>query len=215
MDKKELTPYNFLEHPDATLYFKKIDYALKNGVHIQQWKEQYYWFKFINSNEESLKLYYQKYFDLKLENGGDGNDKYYYIDFMTDLKGSIPTRNKKQLPNEQVIIGILIYKIIFIDGYLEISTVSQLQKTIHNEYEDLKDGLCKIITNTKGSHYTQKDYDKLNDTITSACKSFDRIGWIELSEDTLHTLPSFHRLRQIYGEYIEKIDDIIHNPTQR
>ncbi len=50
----EITPWSFLADTEAESYFARVDYALKNGKHIQQWKEQAYWSRFIANNDRVL-----------------------------------------------------------------------------------------------------------------------------------------------------------------
>jgi hypothetical protein len=121
---------DFLQHPDAEEQFAKVDYALKNGMHIQNYRRQTGLFNFISENENSLKQYYKDFFNVVLEFGGESVEKYYYLDFMAQSRGNIPEDNRHFLPNEYVIIGFLLYKIIFIDGYIELNTVARLQKMI-------------------------------------------------------------------------------------
>lgn len=202
----EINPWSFLMDTESEDYFAKIDYALKNGKHIQQWKEQDWWFRFIVKNEDSLQLYYRKYFGIKLEYGGEATQKYYYLDFMPDSRGNVPLDNRHFLQNEFVIIGFMLYKAVYIDHNIELSSVKAFQRTLRQDYEEFKDGLFRILAKAKGANITQMNEDKMNSIVVSAMKAFEKLGWIELQEDNFEILPSFQRLPKIYSDYINNID---------
>ena len=52
---------DFFKHTDAPELFAKLDYALKDGVHIQKTPSQAVFFEFIVENEDSLNDYYQQF----------------------------------------------------------------------------------------------------------------------------------------------------------
>lgn len=214
-NKTEITSWTFLMDPDAEIYFAKIDYAFKNGKHIQQWKEQASWFRFIDNNEESLKKYYRSYFGVNLEYGGESIDKYYYLDFLPDSRGNVPPDNRHFLQNEFVIIGFMLYKSIYIDQYIELSSVKAFQRLLRQDYEEFKEGLFRVLAKAKGLNATQMSHDKIDNIVTAAMKAFDKLGWIEVLEDTFEILPSFQRLPTLYADYINNIDEWLKKETSK
>lgn len=210
---EEITPWSFLMDSEAESYFAKIDYALKNGRHIQQWKDQNWWFRFIANNEESLRLYYRKYFGVKLEYGGESTQKYYYLDFLPDSRGNISSDNRRFLQNEFVIIGFMLYKVIYIDNYIELSSIRAFQRMLRQDYEEFKEGLFRILARTRSLNITQMNEDKMDNMVAGAMKAFEKLGWVELQEDTFEILPSFQRLTKLYGDYINNIDEWLKKET--
>lgn len=203
----EIMPWSFLMDSEAENYFAKIDYALKNGKHIQQWKEQTWWFRFIANNEDSLKQYYRNYFGVRLEYGGEADQKYYYLDFMPDSRGNIPLDNRHFLQNEFVIVGFMLYKTIYIDNYIELASIKAFQRMLRQDYEELKEGLFRVLAKAKNINVTQMNEHKMDSVVLSAMKAFEKLGWVELQEDTFEVLPSFQRLPRLYADYISNIND--------
>lgn len=214
-NKTEIEPWTFLKNTEAETYFAKVDYALKNGRHIQQWKEQAWWYRFIDNNIVSLKQYYRIYFGINLEYGGEANEKYYYLDFLPDSRGNVPIEDRYFLQNEYVIIGFMLHKIIYIDNYIELSSVKAFQRMIRQDYEEFKQGLFRVLAKAKGINITQMNHDKVDTMVIGALKAFEKIGWIELSEDSFDVLPSFQRLTMLYGDYINNIDEWLKTETAK
>ncbi|MET4138434.1 hypothetical protein [Pedobacter sp. UYP1] len=196
----------FLIHEDAARLFSKVDYALKNGIHIQDYRTQTEIFGFINENFQSMRLYYQEYFGIVLDQGGETVEKYFFIDFMAQSRGGIPDDNRHFLPNEYVIIGFLLFKVIYIDGYIELNTVSRFQRMVRLDYEELKPGIYRILAKARRDKNTQMDDERVDKIIADAMDEFRKIGWIVFEGEVFDVMPSFQRLPKIYGDYINNIE---------
>lgn len=196
----------FLIHEDAPRLFSKVDYALKNGIHIQDYKTQTEIFGFINENFQSMRLYYQEYFGIVLDQGGETIEKYFFIDFMAQSRGGIPDDNRHFLPNEYVIIGFLLFKVIYIDGYIELNTVSRFQRMVRLDYEELKPSVYRILAKARRDKNTQMDDERVDKIIADAMDEFRKIGWIVFEGEVFDVMPSFQRLPKIYGDYINNIE---------
>ncbi|MBS0647337.1 MAG: hypothetical protein JSR97_12225 [Verrucomicrobia bacterium] len=204
--QENISATSFLEDGDAKEIFAKIDYALKNGKHIQRWQHQEDMFSFLEKHFVSMQLYYMDFFGVSLETGGESIDKYYYLEFRPDNRGSIPNDNRHFLPNEHVIIGFMLHKILYIDGMIEVNTLPSLQRTIRQEYEDIKPGIYRALAKAKKIKTTEIDDQKVDDMVEKALRDFAKIGWIELDGLLFEPLPSFQRLPKIYGDYINDPD---------
>lgn len=202
--QQNISATSFLEDPDAQEHFAYMDYLFKNGAHIQYTKEQEWLWRFIGKHYESMKRYYMDFFDLSLEESGEALEKYYYLEFLPGNRRGVPLENRDFLPNEYVIIGFLLYKIIFIDGYVELDSLTRLQQLIRQDNEDIKPGIYRALAKAKKINTTQLDDDKVDEIILKAMREFSKIGWIELDGDRFSTLPSFQRLPKLYGDYINK-----------
>jgi hypothetical protein len=204
----------FLMDSEASLVFGRMDYALKNGVHVQRREEQETWYRFIAKHFESLLAYYQQFFGVQLRNGGESLNTYYYLDFWPEKRGHIPAENRHFLPNEFVIVGFMIYKIIYIDQYIELDSLATLKRMIRLDYEDLKPGLYHTLAKAKNLNTTEIDDDKLNEIVDKAMKEFAKIGWVALDGDYFDVLPSFQRLNTIYQDYINGLDQWLKQENQ-
>ncbi|MEJ5960752.1 condensin complex protein MksE [Pedobacter immunditicola] len=196
----------FLMHEDAPRLFSKVDYALKNGIHIQDYRTQTEIFGFINENFQSMRLYYEEYFDIVLDHGGETVEKYFFIDFIAKSRGGIPEDNRHFLPNEYVIIGFLLFKVIFIDGYIELNTVSRFQRMLRLDYEELKPGIYRTLAKARRDKNTHMDDERVDKIIAGAMDEFRKIGWIVFEGELFDVMPSFQRLPKIYGDYINNIE---------
>lgn len=196
----------FLLHEDAGRLFSKTDYALKNGMHIQDYRSQAELFGFLNENYQSMKSYYEEYFSIVLDYGGETLEKYFYIDFMAQSRGGIPEDNRHFLPNEFVIVGFLLYKIFYIDGYIELNTVSRFQRMVRLDYEELKPGIYRTLAKARRDKNTQMDDERVDKIIADALDEFRKIGWVVFEGEVFDIMPSFQRLPKIYADYINDID---------
>ncbi|MEQ9299648.1 MAG: hypothetical protein RIF33_13830 [Cyclobacteriaceae bacterium] len=198
---------SFFKHSEARDLFAKIDYALKDGVHIQNRAHQVHLFRFIEENEEGLKDFYEEFYGVYLEYGGEASNKYYYLDFGSNSRGNIPVEHRYFFLNEYVIVAFMVYKIIFIDGYIDLSSVSKLQKVIRQDYEDLKPSLYRTLAKAKREKTTKINDESIDKVVSDALKEFSKIGWITLDDDTFDPLPAFDRITKIYSDYINNIED--------
>lgn len=197
----------FFKHSGARDLFAKIDYALKDGVHIQNSIHQASMFRFIEENEESIRDFYEEFYGVYLEYGGETINKYYYLEFGHNSRGNIPLDHRYFLANECVIVAFMIYKIIYIDGYIDLSSVSKLQKIIRQDYEDLKPSLYRALAKAKKDKTTKINDENIDKVVLDALKEFSKIGWIVLDEDTFDPLPAFERITKMYSEYINHLDE--------
>lgn len=193
-------------HEDAPRMFCKVDYALKNGMHIQDHKNHTELFGFINEHFQSMKIYYEEYFGIVLDHGGETIEKYFFIDFMAQSRGGIPEDNRYFLPNEFVIVGFLLYKIIFIDGYIELNKTKAFQRMVHLDYEELKPGIYRTLAKAKRDKNTLMDDERVDKIIADAMDEFRKIGWIVFEGDVFDVMPSFQRLPKIYSDYINNME---------
>jgi len=203
------TVSDFLYAENAKEFFAEIDYLLKDGVHFQKQSNQIRYFNFIDKNIDSLKLYYQDFFDVELSEGGEKPNNYFFLDFYGNSRGNISPRHREILKSEYVIIGFIIYKIIYIDKEIDLDSVQKLKEKIRIEYEDFKPGIYRLIAKSRNITPGNLNDSAIDTTIQSALEEFRKIGWIELSKDDFGLLPAFDRLIKVYEEYILNIDETL------
>lgn len=203
------TVSDFLYAENAKEFFAEIDYLLKDGMHFQKQGNQIRYFNFIDKNIDSLKLYYQDFFDVELSEGGEKPNNYFFLDFFGNSRGNISPRHREILKSEYVIIGFIIYKIIYIDKEIDLDSVQKLKEKIRIEYEDYKPGIYRLIAKSRNITPGNLNDNAIDTTIQSTLEEFRKIGWIELSKDEFGLLPAFDRLIKVYEEYILNIDETL------
>jgi hypothetical protein len=199
----------FFNDADAEELFAKLDYQLKDGMHIQERDHQFGLFYFLNRNEKSLMAYYEQYFGVNLSSGGVGRDQYYYLEFNQADRGGIDGEHRYFLRAEYVIIGFLIYKIIYIDRNFEMDSVKKLQLSIQTDYEEFKDDLYRLLARLRRTGSTEFGDNRVADMVLDALKEFKKLGWVVLDEDYFDVMPSFQRLNKIYSDHISNFEEFI------
>ncbi|TDY11500.1 condensin complex protein MksE [Meridianimaribacter flavus] len=206
----EVSIDSFLNNSDTVELFAKIDYKLKDGVHIQQQGKQTALYNYIVENEESLKLYYKQLFKVELSSGGEFPDKYYYLDFNDpNSRGNIVSDHRHYLKNEHIIIGFIIYEIINIQKEVDLHSISELKKKIRIDYEDIKPGLYRLIAKSQNKSPGKLNDEAIDREVKSALTEFKKIGWVKINDDEFELLPAFDRLIKFYENEILNIDEIL------
>jgi len=199
----------FLNHPDTQDLFASLDYMLKDGVHFQRAGSQAKYYNYINSNEDSLRAYYQYLFSVELTFGGTEASGYYFLDFIGSTRGQIDSSHRHHMKSEYVIIGFIIYKIFFIDNQIDVVSVKDLQKKIRIDYEDLKPGIYRLIAKSRNTNPGNLNDDAIDTTVESTLREFKKIGWVTLNDDEFDLLPAFDRLIAIHEDLINNLDETL------
>ena len=199
----------FLADPDAQKYFGELDYYLKDGIHIQEYGDQIPYYKFLQRNKYNLDKYYEYYYGINLKEESLQSDSYFFLDFNTSSRGKLPSAYRDVLKNKYIIVGLIMYKIIFYEGNLELNSVSGLQEMIRKDYEEYKEGLIRLLAQSSSDVKLDDDDDKIDAVVLTALQNFRRLGWIILDHDYFETKASFQRINTVYEDIIPKIDDII------
>lgn len=197
--------------PDAQTYFGELDYYLKDGIHIQEYGDQIPYFRFLKKHKPDLEKYYPYFYGIYLKEENLEADSYFFLDFNTASRGKIPWTYRDTLKNEYAIVGIIMYKIIFYEGNLELNSLSKLQEMIRNDYEEYKEGLIRLLAQSSGDVKIDDDDERIDTVVHNALKSFRRLGWIDLDQDHFETRASFNRINSVYDKVILDIDKIIAN----
>lgn len=204
-------PLTFYQDPDVEDIFGKLDLQLKDGMHFQEREHQYQQFYFIKKNFASLEKYYLKFNKVVLSFGGEGSERYYFLDFNGSDRGTIDGDHRYFLRPEYVIVGFMLYKIIFIDRNFDLTSVQQLQRMILTEYEELMEDIYRLLAKLRRSNATTMGNDKVKEIIIDALKEFKKMGWVVMEEDFFDVMPAFARLNKVYGDYINNLEDLLKN----
>lgn len=216
-DIQKKVKYDFLEHPDAKEFFAPLDYALRNGVHIQQQSKPKGIFGFTRYNYPSLRSYYADFFELYLSEEGQDNGQYFFIDFRKDengriSRGNIPELNRKRLKDAHLIVGFLLVRICIIDPTSEYQqSIDTFVKRIFEDYDEYKGDLLRLFAKNNDDISIDADEKAIQQIIRNTLSDFNDIGWVSLDKDTqmFEVMPSCKRLLTLYEDIIMNIDEII------
>lgn len=206
--------YPFLQDKKASQLFAQADYLLRSGVHLQLNYPDAGLYRFVNRAwEEGMPTYYSELFNLKLTRSGSELNRYYYLDFDEDSRHEIPPNHRDTLGTQEVIIGMLFFKLYKLDGNIDLDKVSDFVSLLFAEYEEEKEGLRKLIADSGSDKGTDYSDDKIKEAIRKAFKQFNDLGWIawedEKDKDRFRYMPSFERLRNLYQQQILGIDELV------
>jgi hypothetical protein len=215
--------YSFLIHSDAKELFAELDYALKNGQHIQKQTKPEGLFNFIRHEFNSLKEYYKEYFELYLNTEGADDEQYYFIDFRRDAngnysRGKIPIGNREYLKDSYVIIGFLLIRIYILELNPEIKhSITGFKNKILHDYGEYKTNLMRLFAKNNDINSTDFEEDSIDNPIENALKKFSELGWVlvDKNNDEIEILPSCKRLLNLHEENIRNIDYLIKQNTTK
>lgn len=213
---EKIETYSFLNNKKAKSTFAKLDYTLRNGIHIQrEYPLNVNLYRFLNDSEnyESLRNYYKDFFNLNLIKEGSDFNNYYYLNLNEDGKSNIPTDNRDYLKSEYIIIGMLFLKMFKLDGNIELDSISEFTSLLYEEYDEQKNALRKLINDNSSDKSTDLSDQRFEAVITKSFEKFGDLGWLmwdrDEEKDKFKIMPSFERLRITYQPQIETIDDLI------
>lgn len=211
----QLSAADFLKDRQAREVFARLDYTLKSGMHIQrEHPKPGALYRFLETNFDSLKLYYADFFEMLLTKGGDDWNSYYYIDFEEGSRGNIPNNPqfRQYLKPEFILVGLLLFKVYKLDANIELNKISDFISLLYQEYEEIMGKLQLLLARVSSDTGSDFSDDKLRDIIYRAFAEFELIGWVSREEedkDYFVYQPSFERLRQMYYPQIEGIDELL------
>lgn len=216
--QEEIT-YEFFSYPETKEFFAKVDYYLKNNVHIQRQTKPTGIFQYLRKAYPSLKRYYNDWFELPLTYDGQGDFQYFFIDFEKDIhgkyiRGNIPPANRRYLKDAYLLIAFLMLNIYDLDGLAEDRhTLSGFLRIIREQYENYQTNLVRLLAKNDSEFVTDVDYNTITGIVRAALDEFDALGWISFDSDTdeFELLPSSHRLFLLYDKQIRNIEEIIRN----
>lgn len=209
--------YDFIVQSESKDYFAVLDYALKNGIYIQQQSKPKGIFDFVKYNYLSLRQYYLDFFDLYLSTEGQDSEQYFFIDFRKDengrySRGNIPEVNRKRMKDAHLIVGFLLIRICIVDPTSEyLQTIDAFTKRILEDYDEYKINLLRLFAKNNEDVSIDADEKAIQQFIKSALSDFNDIGWVNLDKESqiFEVMPSCKRLFALYEDIIMNIDEII------
>ena len=197
--------------------FAELDYALKNGVHIQKQSSPKGVFNFLKVHYPSLKTYYSDFFDFYLSKEGQDDEQYYFIDFRKDCnghynRGKIPVNRREYLRDSFIIVGFLLIRMYILEFNIDYKhSIQEFKSNIFQEFDEYKIHLLRLFTDSDSRETTDYESDTIESVIDKALRKFHELGWIvlDIEDESFQVLPSCKRLLTMYEKTISDIDQII------
>lgn len=208
---------DFLNHVDTQRLLAPVDFALRNGQHLQaEHPAQTEWFRFVVAHTSALSFYYRTYFGLRLEERREGTRRYFYLSTQSGEAGRIPDDYREPLSAETIIVAMLLCKVSLIDIQRHsFPSIEELLDFLHDEYEEYHEGLFKQLAHLTGNDAMRRDEQRVQKLVKRAMKEFARLGWVHRSADGVwHILPALNRIREMYETEISQLNLRYTTPTQ-
>lgn len=193
--------YNFLVTSNAKDIFAQVDYALRQGQHIQhKHNKQTTLFNFIYDNEDSLTNFYMDFFHVNLSsNDADKFNRYYYLSFNPNDRGMVRKGRYEYMEKKHIIIGLVFWELYELDmNYPESLTKFYEVLFNHDIYKDSFIRLFAGVDNETEEMYEDKEI--VQKEISKAFENFESLGWVYFKKsdneqkDNYIIMPSFKRL---------------------
>ncbi|OQX22120.1 MAG: hypothetical protein BWK75_01545 [Candidatus Altiarchaeales archaeon A3] len=210
--ENENSTYLFLNSDMAKKYFADVDFALKQGRHIQDYGKDHILFEFIDEYYyKGLQTYYEDFFGMKLMMGEADRERYYFLSFPEDGKGKFGKENRsKELEDNKLIFGILLLN-IYKEKFFEKKEVRwQELEQIFKESEQ-KGLWLQLLYGKVKPNYSPGEETEVRNKIIKILKTFEDLGWISfINQEELHfkILPSIDRISKLYGDIINNIENV-------
>lgn len=204
----ENSAFAFLENESASKYFAEVDFALKQGRHIQHYGTDAKFWDYISDHYSQLSKYYEHLYGVFLRRDSNDRDVYYYLDFPEDGHGRFVGDRNKDIDPRMVIVGILLlnlYKERFFEGKeIKWTTLEQIiEEGEHKEYWQ------RLLYGEVKRNYTPNEKDEMKRRMERTLNEFDRLGWINwIEREALHfeMLPAIDRLSKLYANEISNVE---------
>jgi len=209
--ENENKSFEFLENESSKKYFADLDFALREGRHIQNSNSDYKLWEYIEDNYDKLSNYYNSLFGIKLMRENNDQQYYYYLEFYEESKGKFSNNRSKEIQADRVIFAILLlnlYKEKFFEdknlNWIDLENIifSSNQKDLWQKLF-FKEGVKR--------NYTPQQIENLKESITKILKDFEKLGWIEWidkQEISFNIMPSIDRIAKLYKNEIREIETI-------
>lgn len=207
-----LERYDFLISTGAKDIFAQIDYALRQGQHIQhRHDKQTTLFNFIYTNEESLTHYYKDFFHVNLSsNESDKYNKYYYLSFNQGDRGMVRKGRYEYMEKKHIIIGLVFWELYELDMNYP-NTLTKFYEILFN-HDIYKDSFIRLFASVDSeTENMYEDIEIVKKEISKAFESFENIGWVYFNKtdndlkDNFIIMPSFKRL--VEEQYKNEIEN--------
>ncbi|MFH1004326.1 MAG: hypothetical protein V1781_02355 [Bacteroidota bacterium] len=205
----ENPPYEFLKSERAKKYFADMDFALRQGQHIQNFGNNMKVWDFINDYyDKGLTKYYEELFGVYLRKDQNERDIYFYLEFPEDSKGKFGYERTYTLEDRHVIFAILLLN-IYKDKFFEAKEVHCEDLEYYIEESENKELWQKLLYGEVKHNYTPNEKDEVKRKIERIINSFERLGWIRwMNQDKLHfeIMPSIDRVAKLYTSEINNVE---------
>lgn len=210
--ENENSIYPFLDSEAANKYFADTDFALKQGRHIQDYRNDHKLFVFVDEYyDKGLQTYYENLFGMKLMREEADSERYYFLNFSEDNKGKLGKENRsKELEDDRLIFGILLLN-LYKEKFFEKKEIRWQELELIFKESEHKELWLKILYGKVKPNYTPREEVEVKTKIVKILKSFEDLGWIYfLNQEELHfeILTSIDRISKLYGDMINDVENL-------
>jgi chromosome condensin MukBEF MukE localization factor len=187
--------------------FANTDFQLRSGMHIQEHKTQSRNFHFIEENFPDLYPFYIRMYQAKLSFYQSINGKFYYLDFIEEVKSKL---SKESLKPKHTLFAIFLYMLHRIEKRFSITLSKQELVDVLNSHHKIKPHIHRLFLGAEKED-TSPTQNTLYRWVNESLRELEKLGWVEtLEEDSeqFEILPAFERIALIYADAINNIEEI-------
>jgi chromosome condensin MukBEF MukE localization factor len=187
--------------------FANTDFQLRSGMHIQDHKTQSRNFHFIEENFPDLYPFYIRMYQAKLSFYQSINGKFYYLDFIDEVKSKL---SKESLKPKHTLFAIFLYMLHRIEKRFSITLSKQELVDVLNSHHKIKPHIHRLFLGAEKED-TSPTQNTLYRWVNESLRELEKLGWVEtLEEDSeqFEILPAFERIALIYADAINNIEEI-------
>lgn len=187
--------------------FANTDFQLRSGMHIQDHKTQSRNFHFIEENFPDLYPFYIRMYQAKLSFYQSINGKFYYLDFIDEVKSKL---SKESLKPKHTLFAIFLYMLHRIEKRFSITLSKQELVDVLNSHHKIKPHIHRLFLGAEKED-TSPTQNTLYRWVNDSLRELEKLGWVEtLEEDSeqFEILPAFERIALIYADAINNIEEI-------
>lgn len=187
--------------------FANTDFQLRSGMHIQDHKTQSRNFHFIENNFPQLLSFYERMYQAKLSFYQSINGKFYYLDFIDEVKSKL---TKESLKPKHTLFAIFLYMLHRVEKRFSITLSKQELVDVLNSHHKIKPHIHRLFLGAEKED-TSPTQNTLYRWVNESLRELEKLGWIEtLEEDSeqFEILPAFERIALIYADAINNIEEI-------
>ena len=200
--------FEFLESESAARYFADMDFAFKQGRHIQNSGSDARLWDFVNDNYEALYRYYEYLFGVFLRKESNERDTYFYLDLPEYGSGKFNKERHKDLDAKHVVFAILMLN-IYKERFFEKKEVKWEDLEQFIDDGENKELWQKLLYGEAKRNYTPNEREEMRHKVERIISDLEKLGWVEWLDKenfVFEILPSIDRIARLYSDEITNVE---------
>lgn len=198
----------FLESESAARYFADLDFALKQGRHIQNAGVTAKLWDYVNDHYEILYRYYEYLFGVFLRKESNERDTYFYLDLPEYGSGKFNNERHKDLDAKHVILSILLLN-IYKERYFEKKEIKWPDLEQYIDEGESKELWQKLLYGEVKRNYTPNEKEEMRHKLERIVYDLEKLGWVEWQDRenfVFEIMPSIDRIARLYSDEITNVE---------